>query len=75
MIPSPQLFDRDAESIGDGDQGVATTRGVSLRTRACGDGYGNDELVSSVDVVGRRETVRGDYVAGTGMQRRDDAVE
>ena len=75
MIPSPQLFDRDAESIGDGDQGVAPTRGVSLRTRTLGDGHGDDELVSCVDIVRRREAVRGDDVAETGMQRRDDAIE
>src|SRR5271156_4169554 len=76
MIPPPQIFYRDAKSIGDGDQSVAATHGISLRTCAgssCRDRY--DELVSGIDAIIQSHAVGCNDVACMGMQSGCDTVE
>src|ERR1700728_2129034 len=76
MIPPSQIFYGDAESIGDGDQSVAATHGISLRTCAgsgCRDGY--DKLVSGIEAVIQSHAVGCNDVACMGMQSGCDTVE
>src|SRR5260370_13434483 len=76
MIPAPQLFDRDAEAIGDRHKRVAATDGGAPRGWA-GRGYRdrNNELVSGVDGLARSNAVGLGDIAGTRMQRRRNAIE
>ena len=78
MIPAPQLFDRDVEAIGDGDERVAATNLVALRMPAIGGDarrYRDDELVTHGDVVACGEAACGSDVGGVGVQRARDALE
>ena len=74
MIPGAELFDGDAEAIGDGDEGVAAAHGVALTgSEAAGGGDGNDELVAGLDGIG--EGVEGSDFGGAGVERLGDLIE
>jgi hypothetical protein len=74
VIPGAELFDGDAEAIGDGDERIVTTHGVALAGgEVAGGGDGDDELVAGLDGAG--EVIEGRDLCSVGVQRCGDLVE
>ena len=74
MIPCAELFDGDAEAIGDGDEGVAAADGVALAgSESAGGGDGDDEFVAGFDGIGQR--IVGSDFRDVGVKCVGDLVE
>ena len=74
MIPCAELFDGDAEAIGDGDEGVAAADGVALAgSESAGGGDGDDEFVAGFEGAG--QTIEGRDLGGVSVEGFGDLVE
>jgi hypothetical protein len=74
VIPCAELFDGDAEAIGDGDEGIATAHGVARAgSEATAGGDGDDEFVAGFEGAG--QTIEGRDLGSVSVERLGDLVE
>ena len=69
-VPAPQLVQRDAETVGDGDQGIAPAHGIELHVRRGRGGRGTGTTSASIAL----EAVAGAQMIGRGQLRLRHAV-
>jgi hypothetical protein len=63
------LFDRDAEAVGDGDEGVAAAKGVALLAAGRADAFdGNDELIAGFDGLCGGDLIELGNLRGAGVE-------